>query len=139
LSLVVDASVTLAWYFPDESNNLADAALDYVGNEGALVPIHWRAEITNGLTMGIRRNRISMAYRAEIIQVLQNLPFIVDAESHEQMWSSSMRLADRYGLSIYDAAYLELAQRKRLPLATLDKALQKAALDSGVELFGLDR
>ena len=135
MSLVLDASVTLSWYFEDE--RIADALLDQVAAEGAVAPSVWRLEVANGFLTAIRRKRIEASFRDAAIQHLGALPIAIDPETDAQAWTVTSALAERFGLTIYDSAYLELAQRRRLPLATLDEALRAAARACGVALLGI--
>jgi predicted nucleic acid-binding protein len=136
VSLVIDSSLTLAWYFPDEGNDETDELLRRVGREGAVVPGHWRAEVANGFQSAVRRQRIDAAYRDSSLVKLAQLPITVDPETNAHAWGATVRLADLHRLTIYDAIYLELAQRRRLPLATLDAALAAAASAVAVEVLG---
>lgn len=132
MSLVIDASLTLAWYFEDERTLAVDGLLDRVVREGAVVPSLWKLEVVNGLQIAIRRRRIDAAYRDDALQQLGRLPITIDAETGAHAWSTTLNLAQRFGLTIYDATYLELAQRRALPLATLDRALGVAAPVLGI-------
>lgn len=136
MGLVVDASLTLAWYFEDERTSAVDDLLDRVVREGAIVPSLWRLEVVNGLQVAIRRGRIDAAYRDRALQQLGLLPITVDAETVTRAWTTTLGLADRFGLTLYDAIYLELAQRRALPLATLDRALRSAGRALGISLLG---
>ena len=135
MSLVVDASLTLAWYFEDERTPAIDALLDRVAQNSAFVPSLWRLEVVNGLQTAVRRRRIDNAYRDNALQQLGLLPIAVDADTGAHAWTTTLGLADRCALTIYDATYLELAQRRALPLATLDRALRSAAQALGVPLL----
>ncbi len=137
MTLVVDASLTLSWYFEDERTPAADALLDQVTNTGAVVPSLWRLETANGLQVAIRRKRIDVAFRDRALTHLTRLPITVDAETDAHAWTTTLQLADRFQLALYDAAYLELAQRRALPLATLDSALRPAADALGLTLLGV--
>jgi predicted nucleic acid-binding protein len=110
VSLVLDPSLALSWYFEDERTLTADALLDRVADQGATVPVLWRLEIVNGLRTAIRRKRIDTAFRDRAIAQL------VDPDTDHYAWTTTLQLADRFGLTPYDAAYLELAQRRTLPL-----------------------
>ena len=136
MSLVVDPSLALRWYFEDERTPAADALLDRVADQGATVPGLWRLEIVNGLRTAIRRKRIDMVFRDRAIAQLARLPITVDPDTDHYAWTTTLQLADRFGLTPYDAAYLELAQRRTLPLATLDESLRAAAPAVGVQLLG---
>ncbi len=131
--LVLDSSTTLAWVHGDERSPAIEALFDRVVEEGAIVLGLWHLEVANALTVAVRRRRITPHFRDQALADLSQFGIAVDAETERHAWQASVRLADAYGLTIYDAAYLELAQRQRLPLATVDAALIKAANMSGVE------
>jgi predicted nucleic acid-binding protein len=137
VSLVLDASFALSWYFEDERTPVADALLDRVADQGATVPGLWRLEIANGLRTAIRRNRIDQGFRDRAIAQLARLPITVDPDTDRYAWTTTLQLADRFVLTPYDAAYVELAQRLVLPLATLDDPLRAAATALGVALLGM--
>jgi predicted nucleic acid-binding protein len=96
----------------------------------------WKLEVANGLAIAIRRRRIDVNYRDSARIQLAALPIVVDLETSTFAWTTTLQLADRFELTPYDASYLELAQRRKLPLATLDRALRKAALTTGVLVRG---
>lgn len=133
---MLDSSVSLAWFFDDEASEAADAVLDSVRDDGAVVPPLWYFEVANGLQIAVRRKRIDGALRERALGRLEQLVIAADAESIGHAWHESVRLAGRHGLTVYDAAYLELAQRRRLSLATLDRALVRAAGVEGVRTIG---
>ena len=135
MSIVLDASMTLAWLFEDEQTDQVLATINHAYMGGASVPPLWRYEVANGLQMAIRRQRITPDYRTRCLDKIDELPITIDPDGVSEIWSTTIKLADLYRLTVYDAAYLELAQRRRLPLATLDAALSKAARESGVDLF----
>lgn len=139
MTVVIDASLTVAWYFDDEATLATDAVLDRVVESGAVAPTLWRLEVANALQSAVRRKRITAAYRDESLAELAALPIVVDPDTDVHVWTTTLRLAERFGLTIYDATYLELAQRLALPLASLDEALRRAAADSNVPCLGLDR
>jgi len=134
LSLVIDSSITLAWLFDDERTPQADAVMRQVAKAGAVVPSLWRLEVANGLQSAVRRKRIDAAFRDASIADLRSLPIAVDTETDRNAWGTTLTLAERCRLTLYDAAYLELAQRLRLPLASLDKELRAAGRALGVTL-----
>jgi len=136
VSLVVDSSVTLAWYFEDEKTDESTSVLHQVVAAGAVVPAHWRLEVLSGLQVAVRRRRITPAYRDASLIDLRALAIAIDRGTNRQAWSATLRLCDRFGLTPYDAAYLELALRRRLPLATLDGELARAAQAENVPLVG---
>jgi predicted nucleic acid-binding protein len=132
MTLVVDSSVVLAWIYDDERTDDLDRILRRVEDTGAWVPGIWRLEIANSLQQNIRRKRIDRTYRDRSVMDLLRLPFNVDRETHDNAWTRTLVLADELGLTSYDACYLELAERRGLPLATLDRELQRAATNIGV-------
>jgi predicted nucleic acid-binding protein len=125
--------MALAWCFADEATPAVDALMLQAVREGAVAPSLWRFEVANGLQMAVRRKRIDAAYRDRALANLSALDIHIDEACDDHAWTATIRLAELYGLSVYDAAYLELAQRTRLPLATLDTALATAARGAGVE------
>jgi len=137
VSLVIDSSMTLAWYFEDERTEASLAVLRQVADAGAIVPALWRLEVLNGLLVAVRRRRIDRAYMDMSLADLQSLVIAIDPGTNHQAWSATLRLCDRFGLTPYDAAYLELAQRRQLPLATFDDALMRAARTDKVPLVGV--
>jgi predicted nucleic acid-binding protein len=136
VSLVLDTSVMLAWIYPDETTDAVRHVFEAVVNDGAVVPALWRLEVANSLTAAMRRGRITAPFRAAALTDLARLEISVDPETDAYAWNSTLRLADRFRLTVYDAAYLELAQRRSLPLASLDNQLRTAAQAVGVELLG---
>ena len=127
---VLDCSVTVSWLMPDES---CDAQfLDQVVQKGAIVPSLWTLEVGNVLLLAERHKRISSEQRNKAIYTLSELPIIIDPMTSHHAWLETMNLADRYGLTLYDASYLELALRRGLPLATFDSSLKRAANLSGI-------
>lgn len=136
MSIVLDASATLAWVYQDEMTDTAQEILDQTTSVGALVPAIWRLEVANGLNIGIRRGRIAADYRDEALATLALYDITVDPETRQHAWGATLRLADQFGLTLYDAAYLELAQRRALPLASLDGQLCTAARALGVSVIG---
>lgn len=137
MTLVLDASITLAWYFDDEGTEATDAVLNDVVAQGAVVPTLWRLEVANALQMALRRERITSGYRDAALADLAQLDIRVDPETSDHAWTATLQLADRHRLTLYDAAYLELAQRRRLALATMDGALQHAAKLCDVSVLGI--
>jgi len=135
VSLVLDASLTLGWYFDDERTSAGEALLERVSEEGAVVPALWRYEVANGLQMAVRRKRIGAAYRDASLADLRVLPITIERTGDDVVWTAMIGFADRFGLTIYDAAYIELAQRRGLPLATADRAMRTAARALRVELI----
>jgi predicted nucleic acid-binding protein len=135
VTLVLDASLTLRWYFEDERTPAADAILDRVVEAGAMVPALWRLKVANGLQIAMRRQRIDTGFRDKAIAQLTRMPIAVDSETDTHARTTTLHLADRFRLTLYDAAYLELAHRRVLPLASLDKELRAAGNALGVALL----
>jgi len=137
MSLVIDASLTVSWYFEDETTPATEAVLESVSETGATVPTLWRLEVANAFQSAIRRKRITAPYRDQSLVELTNMPITIDADTNVYAWTTTLRIAERFALTIYDSAYLELAQRRSLPLATLDAELREAAAALGVTVLGL--
>ena len=133
---VIDASAVLAWCFEDEGGPEADALIEQVAAEGASVPGLWPLEIANGLVMGERRGRISQAESAAFVAMIEELPIVADQATGARALHATMSLAREHELTAYDAAYLELAMRLGVPLATGDRKLRTAARRVGVGLLG---
>jgi predicted nucleic acid-binding protein len=136
MSLVLDSSVALAWCFEDERSDATDDLLRQVAASGASAPALWPLEVLNGLAMGERRGRLDAAQRQVLGSFLRDLPVSIDDLTVAQAWEPTAALAARFQLTVYDAAYLELAQRLALPLATRDRALRSAASGLGLALLG---
>jgi predicted nucleic acid-binding protein len=135
MSFVLDASIAMAWLFADKGTSQTETLLDRLGAEEAAVPALWPYEIANVLVVAERRQRIAEAQGRHFTRLLSDLPIrVVEAGSATQ-WDGAMSAATRYGLTVYDAAYLDLAMREGLSLATQDKALRAAAEQSGVTLI----
>jgi predicted nucleic acid-binding protein len=136
VSIVLDSSATLAWIYSDETTDAIRAVFDQVADAGAVVPALWRLEVANSLTVAVRRNRIDAEFRRAALADLALLDIATDQHTNGQAWTETLHLADRHRLTLYDAAYLELAQRRKLPLATLDQELRAAAQAAGVNALG---
>jgi predicted nucleic acid-binding protein len=120
--------VALAWLLPDETNARADAVRDAVENGAdTWIPVHWWLEIANGLLMAERRRRITAEQVAQALSLLNALPLEEDEQTAEQISVRTLTLARKHNLTVYEAAYLELAQRRGATLATFDDQLLKAA------------
>jgi predicted nucleic acid-binding protein len=126
---VIDASVTMPWFFPDEATPFTDGLLDALGEQVLWAPALWVLECTNVLQNAQRRRRIDSSRRAEIAGELSDLPVRLDPQAPE--FVSLDRLAAMHALSAYDAAYLELALRRSLVLVSLDARLIAAAMELG--------
>jgi predicted nucleic acid-binding protein len=136
MSLILDSSVTAAWIYSEETTPAVSHVLTLVTTNGAWVPALWKLEIAYILEMGVRRKRTVAAFRDATLADLALLPIQLDPETDIQAWGATLRLAARHGLTSYDAAYLELAKRRGLPLATLDSDLRAAARAERVGLLG---
>jgi predicted nucleic acid-binding protein len=132
---MVSCSVTLAWCFPDEAAPEPQAVLDSLATGRACVPSLWPLEVANALLMAERRKRSTQADTANWLTFLKALPLTADDETTGRAWGDTLGLARLHKLSVYDAAYLELALRRGLPLATLDDGLKAAAQAAGVPLY----
>jgi predicted nucleic acid-binding protein len=133
--LVLDSSLSLVWYLEDEEDPYADTVLGALPGREALVPSLWPYEIANGLWVAERRGRTTATKIQRVLGLLQPLPIRVDVASHERARAEVLALARQAGLAVYDAAYLELAIREGLPIATLDARLREAAGRLGVPEF----
>lgn len=132
---VLDTSVTLAWCFEDESTPASYALLDSLTTHKALIPPLWHWEVGNALLSAERRGRLDSAAADLFLQLLEQLPIHVDPQSIHAALGGARALARAHRLSSCDAAYLELAQRSGLPLATRDDELAAAARAAGVSLL----
>lgn len=135
MSLVLDSSVTLSWCFQDESTSATDELLDRVGAIGAVCPALWPLEVSNGLLMSERRGRVDPLRRQQLLNFIRDLPVEIDVDGVSRVWGPINQLALRFTLTAYDAAYLELAQRLELPLASLDQAMRSAADQLGISVL----
>lgn len=133
---VVDASVTLAWCFEDESSGEADAVLDRLEREPALAPAHWPLEVANALRTAERRGRIDVTDLPRLQALLAALPVEIAPVELPTAIGGVLEAARLYDLTAYDAAYLHLAAARAVPLATIDDRLRGACARAGVELVG---
>jgi len=134
MSVVLDGSAALAHALHDERGDRIARLFDTVAEGGAVVPELWHLEIANGLEMAVRRRRLSRVDADDILGDFAQYPIEVDGETHLRAWAETRKLAQLHRLTLYDAAYLELAARRDLPLATLDLDLARAAKRGGVAL-----
>ncbi len=134
MPVVLDASVALAWCFEDEAAPYADRVQDMLERDGALVPAIWPLEVANALCVGERKQRLRPADVVRATELLCALPIMVDNSILPREFGPVLALARTYGLSSYDASYVELAMRAGLPFATQDARLRAVATDVGVPL-----
>ena len=139
MAFVLDCSVTMAWLFPDEATDATDHLRDSLVEDSAFVPSLWPVEVAGVLLAATRRRRVGVDEWSEICAHLDMLPIEIDPVSTSRVWGAVLDLANRHGLSAYDAMYLELAVRMRIPLATLDRALAAAGQAAGVDVPTLAR
>lgn len=133
---VVDASMALSWHFADEET-AATLAIEELSDRSTLVvPGHWFAEVGNTLVMGERLGRATMAESVQFIDRLLKLDLEIDEIASDHYWERILPLARAHNLTVYDTLYLELAERRGLPLASLDAELNVAARSVGVPLLG---
>jgi predicted nucleic acid-binding protein len=137
--LVIDSSVAIAWCFPNEKDDYSQSALDALASEPAFVPELWHLEVANTLLVGERRKRSTQADTVAWMRFLAELPITVDEETKIHASSEIVDLGRSQNLSAYDAAYLELAMRRGLRLATLDDNLRVAARAVGVSLYNVPK
>ena len=136
MAFVLDCSMTMAWVFPDEATVQTDAIRDSLLEETAFVPGLWSVEVANVLLVATRRGRIAASDWPVVIGALSALPIEVDPETSERALADSLQIAQAHDLSSYDALYLEVALRRTLPLATIDRKLAAAADAAGVAVLG---
>ncbi|MGP6190540.1 MAG: type II toxin-antitoxin system VapC family toxin [Vulcanimicrobiaceae bacterium] len=134
MKYVLDASVALAWYLPDENERYASMLLERIENSQLYVPPIWPVETANALLSAERRGRVSREEADSFIDSLRSLPIEIALESDLANMPSIVALARENGLTTYDASYLRTALGLGLPLATLDRRLQSAARRTGIAL-----
>lgn len=137
MSMVLDSSITLAWVYREETTESVNEVFENLSRAGAWVPSLWRLEVANVLQVGMRRRRHGAVFRDSALSDLALFPIHLDLETDRQAWGATVRLAERHGLTLYDAAYLEVALRRGLPLATLDWELRAAASGEKIPVLGM--
>jgi predicted nucleic acid-binding protein len=137
MSLVLDSSATLARLWEDETTDTIKQLFERICDRGAWAPSLWKLEVANALELDVRRGRHVAEFRDGALADLALLPIQIDPETDRHAWGATLRLAEKYRLTVYDSAYLELAVRRSLPLATLDRQLRAAGGGEGVELLGI--
>jgi len=135
MSLVLDASMAIAWIFDDESTETVRRIMTRVTDGGAVVPSLWRLEVANVLRIAVRRKRCNEEFASTSLGNLALLPITIDSETALHGWGATLQLARECALTLYDAAYLELALRMSVPLASCDAALLRAATRKGAAVF----
>ena len=134
---VLDASVTICWCFENQASKYSEAIFEMLaGGDEASVPFIWPLEVANVLVTAERRKDLKPAHVTSFAEELSAWPIQVDALGLDRVFQQILSTARLYRLSAYDAAYLELAIREGLPLATTDKDLRKAASAAGVKIAG---
>jgi predicted nucleic acid-binding protein len=134
---VLDVSVAMAWCFEDEADKYADSILDLLVESEVLVPTIWPFEVANVLLAAERRKRLTEADSLRFVELLRDLPITVDDGTSEHALSEILFLGRQQGLSSYDAAYLELAMREGVALATRDLRLREASERCGVKFVSV--
>jgi predicted nucleic acid-binding protein len=132
---VVDSSIALTWCFEDEASPETDDLFGRVRDDGAIVPGLWHLELSNVLLLAEKHGRISRTDIALRLELIADLPISVDQETAPRSWREILTLARAEALTTYDAAYLELAVRRGLPLMTRDRELADAAKRLGLAVF----
>lgn len=135
-AFIMDCSITMGWCFPEEATRESSKLLERLEGETALVPAHWFLEVTNVLAMAEKRKRITAAKSTEFLTLLETMDIEADDEAAGRAFAQVLPLCRSHGLTSYDAAYLELALRRRLPLGSLDEELRAGAKALGVEVLG---
>lgn len=135
MPFVLDASIAACWAFDDEDHPVAAAALERIRADEAIAPSLWWFEVRNTLIVNERRGRLSEADTAIFLRELSRFGVMLDRAPQE---TAILTFARQHRLTVYDASYLELAQREAIPLATLDNHLRKAAAALGIALIGAE-
>jgi predicted nucleic acid-binding protein len=136
MTFVVDTSVAMGWCFEDEANEFSDEILDRLRDSDAVVPASWRLEVANVLLVAERRGRITEAQATRFVELLLRLPIHTEIDVLEV--NDVLAAGRRHGLSAYDACYLLVAERRGVPLATLDETLAAAGRSAGVTVWSAD-
>ncbi|MGA3205137.1 MAG: type II toxin-antitoxin system VapC family toxin [Bryobacteraceae bacterium] len=135
---VIDASVTVAWCFDDESTTFTEGILDLLSaGAEAVAPGIWPLEVANAVLVAERRKRISVAQVTALLGRIVQLPVSVETIEPDRAFGQVLSVARQHQLTEYDAAYVELALRKGLPFATLDDKLRRAARSAGIKLVSV--
>jgi predicted nucleic acid-binding protein len=132
----MDSSLAMAWCFPDETTPATSGLLDRMDTEAAAVPAWWFLEVANVLALAERKGRVTPGQVAGFIAMIERFELDIDNQAPERAFTHILPLCRTHRLTSYDAAYLELALRRHLPLASLDDDLRDAARSLGVKLLG---
>ena len=135
IEFILDCSISISWVLVDEDDDYANSILDLMTDATAFVPEIWSLEVVNTLLVAERRNRMTIEKSEQAIKLLQSLPIVIDTLTSSQAFQQTLKLGREQSLASYDAAYLELALRKNLPLATNDNRLIVAAKRCQVRLM----
>ena len=135
-AFIVDCSLAMTWVFIDEATTETRQLFRRLATESALVPSHWFLEVSNVLVISERRKRISVTESTQFLTLLDALQIEIDNEALARAFDHILPLARTHALTTYDAAYLDLALRRQLPLASLDDDLRRAAMTLGVQVLG---
>ena len=138
MSFVLDNSVAILWLLPQSNPagiDMAERVLDQLTLEDAVVPSLWRLEASNVIAKSLRLKKVTQAQASAFIALLDDLNIETDDQTDRRALHDTLDIAWRYGLSSYDAAYLELALRKNMAMATLDEELAAAATEAGVQVL----
>ena len=136
--IVLDTSLVGPLAIPDEQASLSFDVIATMFDTPAIVPGHWRLEVANMLRTAVRQGRLTSKARRDIFERLAALPVETDPLTWDGAWAATVVLSDRHGLTPYDAAYLELAKRRDLALATRDRALARAARAEAITVLSFD-
>ena len=137
MAVVFDCSVTLAWFLKDERTGFTDTAFELIETTQGWVPYLWRLEFPNALLVAERKRRVGREQRLEILDAAVQLALRTDQMLPDIRGLSA--LAERRGLTVYDASYIELAARSGFDLITLDRALADAAAAEGIAVYAPGR
>lgn len=134
MSLVLDSALALSWFFKDKQNDAIREILNKIAKTGSYVPQIFRLEVANGLQSAVRLKLIEPWYRDACLADLACLDIAPDLATHDSAFTETLRLAARFSISVFAASYLELSQRRALPLAALDRELREAGQNLGLEM-----
>lgn len=135
MAVVLDASLTVAWCFEDETTERTEALLEQVMSEGAVVSAFWSLEVANALRSGFQRDRLDLQRALAFARALDSLPVTADPAASLLSPVEALTLALQYGVTSYDATYIEVAARHGLPLASNDDRIRGAARASGIQVL----